>query len=343
MSKLSLKIKVPLIALVSLLIFIVIVLLGAISYFRLPVSSYYSASDKAFKIPGLDSDFVPQGMHYDEEHSVYLVSGYSSSGAASTIYVIDAESGEIKSTIELAEQAGEDFTGHAGGVASFGDYVYVAGSGDKCLYVFPYAEILNAKNSARVASIGKFSLKTSSDDYVKSSFVSVCDGKLITGEFYREENYKTLDSHKLTTLGGDYNCAIAVEFILDDKYEFGIAPQPSKAYSLPELVQGLHLDGNTMYLSRSYGLAFSSILKYDLSRAYDEGTVNVLGTSVPLFSLDTTNYTTSYKLPPMAEEITLLDGKLLVMCESASRKYMFGKLTGGKWCYATELSLLKER
>ena len=341
MSKLSLKIRIPLIALIVLISLILTALVGAIAYFRLPVSSYYSASDKAFVIPGLDSDFVPQGMHYDRENRTILVSGYSADGNASSIYLVDSESYETKKRIELTEADGEDYTGHAGGVAQFSDYVYVAGSGERCLYVFPYDEMLDAENGARVAPIGSFSLKASGDDYVKSSFVSVCDGKLITGEFYREENYKTLDSHKLTTEGGDYNCALALEFSLDEKYEFGIAPTPERAYSLPERVQGLHLDGATMYLSRSYGLAFSDIIEYDLKDAYDEGTVTVLGTKLPLLSLDLTNYKSLYKIPPMSEEITMIDGKMLVMCESASGKYMFGKLTGGKWCYATDLSLLK--
>ena len=35
------------------------------------------------------------------------------------------------------------------------------------------------------------------------------------------------------------------------------------------------------------------------------------------------------------------DGKLLTMCESATRKYYFGLLTGGQWCYATDLSKMK--
>ena len=40
----------------------------------------------------------------------------------------------------------------------------------------------------------------------------------------------------------------------------------------------------------------------------------------------------------MSEEIVLVDGKTYVMCESASDKYKFGKFTGAKWCYATDLT-----
>ena len=38
----------------------------------------------------------------------------------------------------------------------------------------------------------------------------------------------------------------------------------------------------------------------------------------------------------------MVDGKLYVMCESASNKYKFGKLIGGKWCYATNLEEMKK-
>ena len=32
------------------------------------------------------------------------------------------------------------------------------------------------------------------------------------------------------------------------------------------------------------------------------------------------------------------DGKLYTMCESATNKYIFGKFTSAKYCYATDLS-----
>ena len=341
MHNLSLKTKIPLLVLVVTISILALAVFGARSYFRLPVLNYYSASEKAFKIPGLNSELVAQGLHYDEKNELYLVSAYSSDGDSSTVSLVDKASGELLKTIKLAKLDGSSFKGHAGGVACFDKYVYVAGSGDKCIYVFPYDEMLSAENGARVASIGSFSLSYSDSDYVKSSFLSVCDGKLITGEFYSEGNYKTLDTHKLTTKGGEYNCAIAVEYSLDPEYDFGISPTPDKAYSLPEKVQGIHIENGTIYFSISYGLAFSFIKEYRITDANDEGIINLLSYELPLYSFDSQNMSACYKLPPMSEEITVVDGKLIVMCESASTKYLFGRLTGGKWCYATDLSDMK--
>ena len=36
----------------------------------------------------------------------------------------------------------------------------------------------------------------------------------------------------------------------------------------------------------------------------------------------------------MAEEIDVVDGRVYIMTESASAKYRFGILTGGRWCHS---------
>ena len=40
----------------------------------------------------------------------------------------------------------------------------------------------------------------------------------------------------------------------------------------------------------------------------------------------------------MSEEIVIVDGKLYTMCESATNKYIFGKFTSAKYCYATDIA-----
>lgn len=61
---------------------------------------------------------------------------------------------------------------------------------------------------------------------------------------------------------------------------------------------------------------------------------------VPVYALESGNKVKEFEAPPMSEEIIFVDGKLLTMCESASGKYFFGNLTGGRWCYATDASKL---
>ena len=62
---------------------------------------------------------------------------------------------------------------------------------------------------------------------------------------------------------------------------------------------------------------------------------------VPLYVLDGSTLKGDIKLAPMAEEIVIENGKLYTMCESATNKYIFGKFTSAKYCYATDLSKYK--
>ena len=311
-----------------------LLLLAAREYYRLPVLNYYRASEKSFLIPGLDDAFVPQGLSYDADADLFFVTGYQKDGTASPVYTVSRTDGTTNRT-PLLNEDGTSFTGHAGGLSVHGNYVYVAGGEDNCVYVFPRNGILTAPEEG-VPCLGSFETALPDGDGINVAFAAVHDGKLIVGEFYREQNYPTPESHKITTSSGDYNTALALayEFSDDSDYLFDLNPVPCEAYSLPGLVQGMCFDGETVYLSTSYGLAFSHIYAYDTSALALQGMI----ADVPLYAMDSASLTDTLKLPPMSEEIEVLDGRLYTMCESASQKYFFGKLTGGAWCYATPLT-----
>lgn len=331
-----------LITIVAVLVgLIAVILLGFRAYMMLPVMSYYNASEKAFLIPGLDENFVPQGFFYDEENSRFLVSGYSSEKDPSPVYILDAQSGEIIGKVALHKTNGDKFTGHSGGIARYGDHVYIAGGSGKCLYVYSYSEMLAAEHGGAVTCKGKFSVKASDDDYLGSSFVTVHGNRLIVGEFRSEPDYPYPASHAVTTSAGDVHGGLALEFILAPEAKYGIIPTPVKAYSICDKVQGMYFDGGKVYLSTSLGLSHSYIYVHDEASMTNESTIDIIGHTVPLYALDSASLETTYKAPPMAEEVVIKDGKLYIMCESASSKYIFGKLINGKWCYRTDLSEMK--
>lgn len=332
---------IALIALGSLAALVTLVVVGAIAYFRLPVSDYYAASGKTFVIPDIKNDYVPQGMHYCPEEQVFLLSGYSASGRPSPVYVMDTE-GNVQAKVTLQKTDGTPFVEHGGGIARFGDFVYVAGD-DARLHIFSFAEIMVADRGAAVRAKGEFSLKVSEDDYLIPAFVTVYKNTLVVGEFYREKEYPTPDSHHMTTAAGDKHHALALRFTLSESAEFGISPSPTLAFSLPDQVQGMTFseNGERVYLSTSWGLSFSHILEYDMTKLQRDGEITVLGKSVPLYAMDSATLLKGYKIAPMSEETVMLDGKLYVLCESASDKYIFGRLIGGKWCYATDLEKMK--
>ena len=324
---------------ISVVVALGLILTGAIAYFRLSVKSYYDASEYAFIIPGLSDGAIPQGFDYDETNDNFLVSAYMKDGSPSTLYIVEKESGKTTKSVTFLTDSGKDYTGHFGGVGVYHDFVYVADGTD--LLVYSYQAILNSENGAKIPCVGTISTKFSNNDYVKNSFVTVYENTLIVGEFYNGTNYKTLDSHHVTTKSGEKNCAIALEYDLSDSYTYGVAPTPKKAYSLPDKVQGLCVDNGKIYLSTSYGLAFSHIYEYDFTRLTKEDDATFLGVQLPVYSLTSDSLVKDYKIAPMSEEIVIVDNELYVMCESASTKYIFGNFIGAKWCHKTDLTKMK--
>ncbi|MBR5900692.1 MAG: hypothetical protein IKZ38_04810 [Clostridia bacterium] len=321
----------------SIIVGILAIFGGAIGYFKLSVNKYYRASEKGFKIPEIGGGYVPQGLHYDEATEQFVLAGYMTDHSASPVYLVN-DKGELVKKVTLKMPDGSDYVGHGGGIAIGGMYVYVTGGEDACLYVYNYADLLSAKTGDKLDCVGVFSLKVSDDDYIENAFVTIYGDRLITGEFYREGSYPTLNSHKFNTKAGDYNQALAVEYKLDKTQPCGIDANVVKAYSLPDQVQGLSVYNNKIYLSTSWSVSFSHILEYDITKLNSEGNIKVLGQQTQLFALDSASLVYDYKVAPMSEEMAFVNGKLYINCESACNKYIFGKFTGGKWIYKTDLS-----
>lgn len=333
--------RIILIVLGALIAFVAVFLLAVRLYFRLPVSDYYKASEKGFVIPGTGDGFIAQGIEYDTVNNYFIVTGYMKDGSASPVYLVDRSTGKLVKTILPQDHEGNDYTGHAGGISLFANkFLYIADGGGRCLRVYNYADVLAAEDGAHVRAIGKFSTKKSSDDNIRPSFTTVIGDKLIIGEFYRAGNYETPESHTVNTTAGDTNKGLAVVYQLNEDAVMGADMAPLYAFSLPDKVQGIYMDGNTVYISTSYGPSFSYIYTYDATKTR-EADITVLGYTIPLYALDSSSLLSTKKIPPMSEELVIVDGRLYVMCESASNKYIFGKFTSAKWCYGTELDFFK--
>lgn len=330
--------KVILVILCCLIGLVLLLLLGIRAYFRLSVSEYYRNSEKTFVIPGLSDGMIHQGLAYDSENDTFLITGYRTDGNASQVSVVSRADGKEVKRLNLANQDGSAFTGHVGGITVHGNYVYVADS--KGLVAFNRADVVAASDGDSVKSVGLFKTSTE-DDSLGVAFTHVEGDTIYVGEFYREENYPTPDSHKYKTAAGDENTALILAYKLDDTASLGISDRIEYAYSIPALVQGMCFDADgKIYLSTSYAVAFSHIYSYDPTK--EEGSITVLGQTVPRYVLDSSTQINDIKLAPMAEEIVIVDGKLYTMCESATNKYIFGKFTSAKYCYATDISKYKQ-
>ncbi len=328
----------------KIIILCILILVGVFYYgirivFKTPVTSYYNASEKAFEIPGLNDNFVPQGFCYDEVETQYLISGYDSAGGASSVYIVNDEKDKeniATKRVRLSKSNGEKFTGHVGGIAINGEYVYIA-NGER-IYVFSYSNIKNAKNNEKVKYINYKELK-SENDALRASFVHTYNGKLYVGEFHDGGQYKARSEHNVTTKAGDSKNALMLEYDLNtEDCQYGIAKDPTRVFAIPDKIQGVCLDGDTIYCSASYGFTFSQIYKFDLTQSVNEGEKTVLGQVIPLYSLDKVSHIKTYETAPMAEGIVYKNKKLYIMSEFACNKYIMGKFLDAKYCYATDLS-----
>ena len=296
--------------------------------FLLYFGPFYHEAEKAFPVPGLRQDFVPQGI--ESFGDGFLISGYLSRSGRARLYHMDALGGVT--SMALYKEDGTVLRCHAGGVAAEGDFVYLVGGG-RC-YVFSADEVKDWDRRA-VTALGSFETRN------RASFCTIWNGGVLVGEYARGEKYATDDSHHLTTPAGDEHQALGVVYPLDPASPLGVAETPAAAVSLPDGVQGLctTYDGRTV-LSVSGALGVSRICLYESAAAERETGETFTwsdGTAVPLYAIDSSAYLETLYLPPQTEETTYRGGKLYVLFESASFRYQYGRLVGTDCVYRMPL------
>lgn len=312
------------------LVILVVVVLGAVKLVDwVAFSSFYSKSEVAYSMPGVNDGLVQQGFDYVEEDKVFLIAGYMADDSSSRVYVM-REDGSTTFT-QLKKANGEDYTGHTGGIERNGDYVYITGGSG--VDVFSYADILAGKESTK--KLG--AVKT----YTDPAHCYIYNGYLLTGSFFIEEDYETPAHERMETPSGDQNTSIITVFKLDENSEFGVDPTPKAVISTRRCVQGMCItDDGKIVLSTSYGLSPSQLFVYDTTNlpmienyTFTDGDKFTFE-GLPLYYLDSASQVEVIQAPPMAEEMVYLNGKIYILNESACNKYIFGKFTSGYNLYA---------
>lgn len=263
---------------------------------------YYSMKSDLCDNPGLNDGFVCQGIAAVDGRDLILVSGYMTGKAASRVYVTDLNS---KSYYVELNRDGKDYTGHAGGIATVGDRVYIA-NGSK-IFDFPLDDLLTAKPGDSV-NIGQ-----GTEINNKASFIFSDDEYLYVGSFM-DESTDRVEEHIFNTAEGEHT-AICTLYSVDD------LTTPVRVYSIRDYVQGVCVTENgEMILSTSHGLASSVYYVYDLDRATDSGK-SLDG--APVYYLENLKY--EVWGPAMSEGLDVYGGGVITLTESASNKYIFGK------------------
>ncbi len=329
--------KITLRVIAIILVSVAVLFLAVNGVIHLVYFDFFKNSDRVGEVAGLSDGFIPQGIDLTDEF--IMSSGYMKDGSASRIYLspIDKDSKAEPKYTELLMEDGTPYTRHAGGVTHVGDYVYVAGSSNKTFDVFSLKDVLS-KDSARLLGTVKA--------YTSPAWVTVSGEYIFAGSFAMSDgdSYKPKKGETVTTPSGDKNISVINVFKLDTESPFGIDPTPVATISSGEKIQGAaFLEDGRVITSTSYGLSTSVLYFHKLNTAVTGThtlgkTDDSDGYTVPLLYLDSSTLCSELKAIPMAEEVIVSGGRVYVMNESASAKYFFGNLIGGRGLYAYELS-----
>lgn len=268
-------------------------------------SEYYSIKTDICNNPGLGDGFVCQGIAASEDKGVILVSGYMKNKSPARIYVTTLD-GQVKHI--LLKKGAESFTGHAGGIATVGDKVYIANG--KKIYTLSLSDLISAGNGDTL-DVGEGTAVNSN-----ASFVYADDEYIYVGEFH-DGGAHVIEGHENETAEGTH-------YAICTKYSVKDLTTPVKVYSIRNKVQGICFtpDGKVI-MSTSYGLSDSVYYVYNESEATDSGETM---DGAPLYYLD--KLVKEVKGPAMAEGLDYYGGQVITLTESASDKYIFGKLFG---------------
>lgn len=294
----------------------------------LQLCEFNKHSEEGFVIPGLYEGFIPQGLFYNEENDIFLISGYYKEKAQpSRVIVVDGEGNFVKS-VGCISKKGNKAYGHFGGIAVYKDNVYVATTG--VTHVLSLSEILEAEDDDYVLILEELYTDTT------CSYVNVCDGVLYIGEFTDINNDDIKGATNVyTAKHGEKFYSRCNAFILDENGVYGIKADkidedgnltPDFAFTTPFKVQGMVRmpDGSFVFTASSTAITNSRVYKYkDVTKGEPDKIIEVNGTDVPLYFCDIFVKTGSYRVPTFLEEITLYkDGSVYIITESAASAYI---------------------
>ena len=303
---------------ISFIFAIIITILSSLNIIKYPLyKDYYSNLTKLCKNPGLNEDYIPQGITFFDNKIITV--GYMKNQTNSRIYVIDSKTNEEKHFKLISN--GKDFLGHTGGIQYLNGFLYLADEGTG-IYKIP-TNSLN-KNSSTTIDIG-----TPTKVNSNSSFVFGRDNYLYVGEFHRNTDYECTN---IIEHNGKINYAIV------EKYNVNDFTTPVEIYSIPDQIQGFCIkDDGTIILSSSWGISSSKFYIYEpesvikTRQSYNNSKVSFLDEPTKII-----------KAPAMSEDLDIIfendnSETILTMFESASNKYFFGKFFFANYIVALDL------
>ena len=281
----------------------------------------YSNYTELCEIPEVENGYVPQGYCFSKACNIHFISYYHDD-TATVISLVDGESGERIKTLPLKKANGKDFTGHAGGIAEDGQYLYIVDG--KKIYRISLSIIFMTPNGESILLLEKVNTD------VKCSYLNSDGIYLYAGEFYTftaDGSYDTDKSHHMVISLFETSYARCNAYKITDlefKPDGDEISAPSMIFTTPNCVQGFaRMPDGTFALSISYGRNNNSALVYykDVTVNEADFTVDYNRISVPAYHLRNSTKTKSLRQPPLLEGIDDMNGKVSGIFESCAKKY----------------------
>lgn len=295
-------------------------------------TDFFQYFTSSFLIPGLFEGIIPQGCCYDALGDRFLISGYyEDSLFPSMIMVVNAADNTFVGAYPLKNTLGEDYFGHAGGIAVSENTVYL--TSDSVCYTFPVTLLDSVSNGEYIQFESKFRLNT------KGSFACIYNSILWVGDFIESDDEARESASRITTLdSGETFYAYCEGYnLIDGLPSTDKINSTSDGYipdyflAIPEQVQGMALTKtNKIIFSTSYGRKNNSVI-YIFDDIFSEtkvGTVTIDGQSIDLLACSNNKLNKQIIAPPMAEGLANHPDGIYLIFESGAAKYRNG---GGKF------------
>lgn len=285
-------------------------------------------------LPGLTDgeNLVPQGIAYWAEKNWLLVSYYvdkydSANAGAAVIAALDLNTNQTVGVYKFTKADGSAFTAHMGGIA-VGTYNLYYTDGHHGIGYIPLTE-LTAETKTISISVGESVSIASINNGAETSYLSMSNGLLWTGNFYNKDYSKVPGKYLSMMYGYEISGT-------DSASEFAslkaIAEKPTYVVAAPDSVdqiQGVAYRNGQIILSRSYGrknASYLTIYSCTLDKSSTVDNPTVLSDKIK-----------EVKSLPMSEGITLAGTNMLYnLFESGAAYYREGKDGKGKGSNPTD-------
>lgn len=291
------------------------------------LKDFYDHATREFTIPGLFDGFTPQSIELDEKTNTFIISGYTEKEGR--IYFVDKDKNVKR--IYAKSTTGEVCKDHFGGVTIYKDYLLLSGgngasTGRQFIYTFDLSEAYNAKDGEYITA------KAECDVYVGTAFINAVDDILYVGEYNHDGN-KTYDVKATTNRDWMPEDAKAIMLSYNLNSDGTIGSIPTKAYSIPDDVQGMAFTPDGIAFSESYAINPAQIAIYQIATS-SKSTIKIDAHDIPYYVYNDGLLVKSIKVSPMVEGIIYSNNLLYTLNESSAHNYLFGLLFRGSYVYS---------